>query len=226
MTFINPDNYSFDEQSELVQELANKSEEQNKAKESLVRASVDSLVPKRFHGSRIGALKTPIDDKVLKFCKNDNGQVFLLSGDVGTGKTTLGFGTMYERAFDGKNAGIYLSARLLCPLLRSKQSFSSPESEYDFIMRCGTAPYFFYDEAGKADDKEIEWSFLSKVLAIRYDNELSSFITTNMDLKAFADFIKHFGKGEDIYTRIKSNLITACLTGFCYRKENVNAGLN
>lgn len=182
-----------------------------------------NIIPKRFHGSRIGKFKTPIDELMKNFCTGGNGQVFLLSGSVGTGKSTVGFASMYERALKGLPVGEYLSARMLCPILRSKQNFNSPESEFEFIMRMGTTPYWFYDEAGKADDKEIEWAFLSKVLAIRYDNMLDSFITTNMGLGDFAAFIKHNGKGEDIYTRIKSNLITACFTGECFRQENVIA---
>jgi DNA replication protein DnaC len=191
--------------------------------DTYAETQLKNIIPKRFHGSRIGHYKTPIDDLVRTFCTSGQGQVFLLSGSVGTGKSTVGFASMYERALKGLNAGEYLSARLLCPILRSKQNFNSPESEFDFIMRMGTTPYFFYDEAGKADDKEIEWAFLSKVLAIRYDNMLDSFITTNMGLGDFAAFIKHSGKGEDIYTRIKSNLITACFTGECFRRENVIA---
>jgi DNA replication protein DnaC len=191
--------------------------------ENHVETQLANIIPKRFHGSRIGKYETPIDDLVRTFCTNGQGQVFLLSGSVGTGKSTVGFASMYERALKGLPVGEYLSARMLCPILRSKQNFNSPESEFDFIMRMGTTPYFFYDEAGKADDKEIEWAFLSKVLAIRYDNMLDSFITTNMGLGDFGAFIKHCGKGDDIYTRIKSNLITACFTGRCFRQENVIA---
>lgn len=191
--------------------------------ESHVESQLANIIPKRFHGSRIGKFKTPIDELVKNFCTGGNGKVFLLSGSVGTGKSTMGFASMYERALNGLCEGEYLSARMLCPILRSKQNFNSPESEHEFIVRMGTTPYWFYDEAGKADDKEIEWSFISKVLAIRYDNMLDSFITTNMGLGDFGAFIKHCGKGDDIYTRIKSNLITACFTGRCFRQENVIA---
>lgn len=211
-------NISFSEIDEVQEQ-----DLESRKTENHVEAQLANIIPKRFHGSRIGKFKTPIDELVKNFCTGGNGQVFLLSGSVGTGKSTMGFASMYERALNGLCEGEYLSARMLCPILRSKQNFNSPESEYEYIMRLGTTPYWFYDEAGKADDKEIEWSFLSKVLAIRYDNMLDSFITTNMGLGDFGAFIKHCGKGDDIYTRIKSNLITACFTGRCFRQENVIA---
>lgn len=186
-----------------------------------VENHLKNIVPKRFWGSRIGMYETGINDVVKSFCLDDSGQVFILSGNIGTGKTTLAFGAMYERAYNGLDVGEYLSAKMLCPLLRAKQSFTSPESEYDFLIRMGKVPFLVYDEAGKADDKDIEWNFLTKILALRHDNMLNTFIITNMDLAAFSAFIKKYGNGDDIYTRLKTNLITRSLQGPCRRKEIV-----
>jgi len=162
----------------------------------------------------------PLDEKVRSFATEENSdKVLLLGGNVGTGKTTLLCGAMHERAMKGLNAGLYLSCRTLGPKIRSSRSFSARVNEEELYEIYSTIPFLVIDELGRSDDDFLERTFVSTLLALRYDNCLPTAIGTNLSPQSVREFLNEDGKGKDIIDRLSSVLVPISLDGNSFRKK-------
>ena len=173
-----------------------------------------SDIPKRFFKTSLKNLNSKITTDVQKFCtQKENDKIFLISGPSRTGKTSILCAAIHERALIGLNGGLYLSMRILSPLLRSARSFSAKENELAIIEKYSTTSFLCLDELGTAENLQEESNFLRTIIALRYDNLLPTMIATNLDIlgfklllvgKSLTDF-KTRVEAESYMTRITSN---------------------
>ncbi len=178
-----------------------------------------SNIPRRFSNARLGDSK--IDQDIKRFAtESESDKVLLLTGDVGTGKTTKLCGAMHERAFNGQNAGEYVSCRTLCAKIRSSKSFAATENEEDLYRRYSTVDFLVIDEFGRGDDEKMELNFVSTILALRYDNMLRTAIGTNLSAQSVKEVLGDCGAGKDIIDRLSSVLVYEVLTGESLRKHS------
>ena len=69
-------------------------------------------------------------------------------------------------------------------------------NELQTLSHYYTTPFLVLDEVGKGDDAVIAKMFVACVLAARYDNNLPTLITTNMNAEELGEFV-----GKDIKSR-------------------------
>lgn len=162
----------------------------------IAESNASGNIPRRFEHCRFTAESGACGKALRPFCTaGESDRCFLLTGPTGTGKTTAACSAMHERAAMGMNAGLYLSMRLLAPMLRTSRSFSAKESEMAILEKYSRTPFLVLDEIGASDNPPEERSFLRTVIAARYDNCLPSILSTNLT----ADKLKLFLVGRDPY---------------------------
>ena len=152
---------------------------------TLKESNSSAKVPFRFHTSTFDDYPSDIANAVKEFCLNPKDGIFILSSAVGCGKTTLLCSAIHERALNGLPCGLYFSDLTLDSTLRTCRSFSAHESESRLIDRLSTVPFLVIDEYGACGAFEEEWAFVSKILRLRYDNELPTIIATNLSPNNF-----------------------------------------
>lgn len=183
------------------EELTNRNNEQ-----TIRSCNENGHIPLRFSNCRFTDFTKPCTKQIRDFCleaKSD--KICILSGPCGNGKTYLCCSAMHERAVTGLAAGLYLSCRTLKPRIKSTYAYSSPVSEMDIYESCAKTPFLVLDEVGKCTDAQLEWEFITTVIAMRYDNQLPMMMTTNMTFEQFRAFIiGSNGRGDDIFDRINS----------------------
>ena len=174
-------------------------------------------IPLRFSETRLG--KSEDEKTMFDFAtKPVSDAVLILSGGVGTGKTSRLCGAMHERAVLGMSAGKYLSCRTLCAKIRTSKSFSARINEEELYEMYSKTPFLVIDEFGRGDDEKLELQFISTVLALRYDNNLRTAIGTNLSLGNVKNVLANNGAGEDLVDRLSSVLIPMVLDGNSLRK--------
>lgn len=179
--------------SEADIELENSAEE---LKARIAESNASGNIPRRFEQCRFSSESGDCGKALRLFCvAKESDRCVLLTGPTGTGKTTAACSAMHERAALGMNAGLYLSMRLLAPMLRTSRSFSAKESEMAILEKYSRAPFLVLDEIGASDNPPEERSFLRTVIAARYDNCLPSILSTNLT----ADKLKLFLVGKAPY---------------------------
>lgn len=187
---------------------------------NLAEINSKANIPFRFWNTSLSDFQTKYTDEIREFSvASDNDKVFILFGGTGVGKTTLMIGAMHERAVNGLNCGIYLSARIIPAVIRSSKNFNAAESEADFYKRITTVPFLCLDEVGTSDDVALEADFLRIVIALRYDNCLRMMISTNMSWESFRNFVSKENPKDPILDRLKAISIRRGLSGDSYRSE-------
>lgn len=195
-------------------------EDEKSIKHAISIANKETDIPLRFLDARFCDYPSDTASSLQELCVKDNDTVCLLCGPVGTGKSRYLVCALHERAIKGLPLGAYLSAKMLCPKIRASMSFSAKTNVEELYKYYSTVPFLCYDEAGKAEDWGQEWNFLNVVLSARYDNNLPTWIATNLDAKTFGEFIRgENNKGEDVYDRIKSVLVCLKILGQSYRQK-------
>ena len=194
-------------------------------------ANETSKIPSRFWNAKFSdfadivtkdnqgnvAYNVTADVKEFALSKS-SGKVLGLFGPNGVGKTYTVCAASHERAVEGKHPGLYLSCRLLKPMIMTSRSFKATESEMDLYEKYSKTPFLILDEVGKCTDPDIEWDFVTTLFALRYDNNLDTIFTTNMDVQMFKDFILNTNnKGQDVYDRLHSSLATRVVRGESHR---------
>ena len=180
----------------------------------LRESNILSNIPKRFAKTTLSASSVPFLDELKAFCLAPSDKVFILTGSVGTGKTTSMIAAMHERALNGLNSGLYFTMRMLPASIRTCRSFSAKENEEDFITRFSTTPFLCLDELGSSEDSNLEQNFVRTILALRYDNMLPTMIATNFAWEALKEFLtKGIARSDEIIDRLKSITTVKALTG-------------
>ena len=208
----------------------------NKATQfEMTQANIIANVPKRFFETTFNDIDKTLADKVKSFCltqKSD--RIFILFGNVGLGKTSAMAASIHERKIKDMDCGLYYSIRFLMPTLRNCRSYSAQENELQFYKRLSEVSYLCLDEVGTCPVIAEEKEFLTTVLAARFDNQLPTFIATNLSPYEFKFLItgvnscdktleeqkvlcQKLDKESAILNRIKSVAIPYILTGESYR---------
>ena len=196
-------------------ELNEVAEEQTVSVSELRTYAENAGVPKRFLDATFENTQNICTQKVKDFVEFGKG-VLILMGTNGTGKTRLACAAINKRIRNRKNPGMYISCNYeVCPLIRSSRSFRAEKSEYDVLQEFYTTPFLVLDEIGKGDDSVISKMFVTCVLAARYDNNLPTLITTNLDKNGLAEFV-----GQDISSRFKETAMIGVLAGNDMRGAN------
>lgn len=172
-------------------------------------------VPERFLDATFDNTENRCSEKIRSFTQLGRG-VMILMGTNGTGKSRTACCAINWRIANGRSAGNYISCNYqVCPLIRSSRSFRADKNELQVLTEFYTTPFLVLDEVGKGDDSLISKMFVSCVLAARYDNNLPTLITTNLNKQELSEFV-----GKDIQSRFFETAQIAVLDGEDFRKGN------
>lgn len=211
MEFLKPEMF------ENIMQEENTEQDVFSAETAMRVANINGFIPQRFATARLADYPVTFVDEVKNFALNKkNDKVFLITGSVGTGKSTLLCASMHERAINGLSEGFYLSMRMLCPMIRTSRSFSAKENEEQLYQKYATVPFLVIDEVGRGEVIDQERCFIRTVLALRYDNMLPTMIGTNMSIGQFKVFIAgdvEKTATDDILDRLNSTIIAKAMVG-------------
>ncbi len=131
----------------------------------------------------------------------DTGDGLWLSGDVGTGKTTLAMLVSSAAVEAGRSVAIYSLPRLLARIRRTYDADATEDSYLSFFERLTSVDLLHIDDLGA--EKRSDW-VLEQLYAIvdeRYETERAMVVTTNLDEAALE---------EQIGPRTVSRLVEIC----------------
>jgi DNA replication protein DnaC len=131
----------------------------------------------------------------------ETGQGLWLSGDVGTGKTTLAMLVSSAAVEAGRSVAIYSLPRLLARIRRTYDADANEDSYLSFFERLTSVDLLHIDDLGA--EKRSDW-VLEQLYAIvdeRYESERAMVVTTNLDEAALE---------EQIGPRTVSRLVEIC----------------
>ena len=131
----------------------------------------------------------------------DEGSSLWLTGDVGTGKTTLAMAVSAAAAHAGRSVAIYSLPRLLARIRRTYDAESGEDSYLAFFERLASVDLLHVDDLGA--EKRSDW-VLEQLYAIvdeRYGAQRSMVVTTNLEETALE---------QQIGQRTVSRLVEMC----------------
>lgn len=172
-------------------------------------------VPERFLDANFDNTSNRCSEAVKSFSELSRG-ILIIFGTNGTGKSRTACAGINNRIAKKLSPGRYISCNYeVCPLIRASRSFRADRNEYDTLKDFYTTPFLVLDEVGKGDDAVISKMFVTCVLAARYDNNLPTLITTNMNKEELSQFV-----GADISSRFKETAKVFVLDGADLRGGN------
>jgi DNA replication protein DnaC len=152
---------------------------------------VASVIPARFRG--VGFDRPPVTDMdaavvdgVREYVADLDanlaaGRGLWLTGDVGTGKTTLAMLVSKAALERGHSVAIYSLPRLLARIRRTYDAHPGEQSYLEFFERLTSVDLLHVDDLGA--EKRTDW-VLEQLYAIvdeRYESTRSMAVTTNLD---------------------------------------------
>lgn len=229
-TFEEPDN------PERLEKEARIAEQERLTR--IVRSNEIAGIPKRFSKVRFSDYPSDFTEKAKELCLNKNtDHILLLYGPPGRGKTSLMCSAIHERAYNGLMGVRYYPMRNLETDLRRFRNYQNEDDEKKFLEDLSTVSFLCIDEIGYCLDRREETYFLRRVLCQRYDNELPTWLATNLSpykLKAlFCDInvedksneeckalFERLDKQDMFLNRIKSVIVTHPMVGESFREVN------
>lgn len=176
------------------------------------RASgINSSIPKKFRGVSFDRPPvTEIDPMAVDVVRSwvdsletnlDEGRGLWLSGDVGTGKTTLAMLVSKEALKRGHSVAIYALPKLLARIRATFNAAEGEESYADLIERLSDVDLLHIDDLGA--ERQTEWVLEQLYVLIneRYERQGSVVVTTNLPQVELE---------EQIGVRTVSRLIEIC----------------
>lgn len=177
---------------------------------------LQGALPKRFRG--VSFDRPPVSDmarqpglaavvaEVRGYCESiernlDEGRGMWLTGDVGTGKTSLAM-LVSKAALDaGRTVAIYSTPDLLSRIRRTFDSSDGEESYSSFFRRLTSVDLLHLDDLGA--ERRTDWVLeqLYAVIDRRYNDERSIVFTTNLEEEPLR---------EQLGGRVVSRLIQMC----------------
>lgn len=135
---------------------------------------------------------------IKSYKKDPHQKGMYLCGNFGSGKTYLIAAALNELAKDGIKSAIVFYPEFLNDL---KASFNSPiksefNTKYNAVKK---APILLIDDIGA--ESVTPWSrdeILCPILQYRMDNKLTTFFTSNLDLKSLETHLSITSKGDEI----------------------------
>jgi DNA replication protein DnaC len=188
-------------------------------KRRIEKARVTGLrgtLPKRYRG--VSFDRPPVSDmaqsaatrsvvaEVRGFCEAiednlDSGRGLWLTGDTGTGKTTLAMLVSKAALEAGRSVAIYSTPDLLARIRRTFDSAGGEDSYSQFFQRLVSVDLLHLDDLGA--ERRTDWVLeqLYAVIDRRYNDERSVVFTTNLAEEPLK---------EQLGTRIVSRLVQMC----------------
>lgn len=192
-------------------------------------------IPRRFWNVAFSDYPSDFADKTKKLSLDySSSNVFIMFGDVGRGKTHTLCCAIHERAREGNWDSLYYNIRNLRLDLASCRNYSTGKDELAFMQKLTDIPFLCLDEVGTCSNKQWESEFLNDLLCDRCDNQLPTWIATNLspvDFKALICNVdisglsteelvkatKEMDATNPTLNRIKSVIITTTLKGPSFR---------
>ena len=149
-------------------------------------------VPERYWSESIGTYKTDTEERrkakakaesFIEAVKCGKFQTIIFLGAVGTGKTHLASGIIYECG------GLYRLAPAIVEEIRRAKSFSARETEADILDTYGRASLLVIDEIGRGVVAAEEQYMLYQIINERYNRRKPTVLISNQTKKEFLSYV-------------------------------------
>ena len=180
------DTAQFQERDEEIQAWE-KAQELRQKKECYQRQ-----VPERYWSESIDTYKTDTEERrkakakaesFIQAVKCEKFQTLVFLGAVGTGKTHLASGIVYECG------GLYRLAPAIVEEIRRAKSFSARETEADILDFYGRASLLVIDEIGRGVAAAEEQYMLYQIINERYNRRKPTVLISNQTKKDFLNYV-------------------------------------
>src|SRR5262249_1535725 len=172
---------------------------------------IDSVIPAKYRGVSFERPPvTQMDDLVVKkvrdYCSAigdniDSGRGLWLTGNSGTGKTTLAMLISRTALEAGRSVAIYSPPKLLSRIPRTFNAEGGEQSYADLFERLATVDLLHVDDLGAENRTEWVLEQLYALVNERYEAQRSLVVTTNLD----EDELE-----QQIGSRVVSRLVDMC----------------
>lgn len=180
-------------------------------------------VPKRYWSESIDTYKTDTEERrkakakvesFIQAVKCGKFQTLILLGAVGTGKTHLACGILYECG------GLYRLASAIVEEIRRAKSFSARETEAEILDGYGRSSLFVLDEIGRSSDVAMEQYVSYQLINEFYNLQKSMVLISNHNKKDFLNYV-----GIAAADRLTESAQVVEFTGQSYRAVIRGGGL-
>ena len=181
-------------------------------------------VPERYWSESIDTYKTDTEERrkakakaesFIQAVKCGKFQTLVFLGAVGTGKTHLASGIIYECG------GLYRLAPTLVEEIRRAKSFSARETEAEILDGYGRSRLLVIDEIGRGVMAADEQYMLYQIINERYNRRKPTVLISNQNKKDFLNYV-----GIAAADRLTESAQVVEFTGKSYRgeirRENAN----
>lgn len=174
-------------------------------------------VPERYWSESIGTYKADTEERrkakakaesFIEAVKCGKFQTIIFLGAVGTGKTHLASGIIYECG------GLYRLAPAIVEEIRRAKSFSTRETETDILDTYGRASLLVIDEIGRGVVAAEEQYMLYQIINERYNRRKPTVLISNQTKKEFLSYV-----GIAAADRLTESAQVVEFTGKSYRGE-------
>ena len=174
-------------------------------------------VPERYWSESIGTYKADTEERrkakakaesFIEAVKCGKFQTIIFLGAVGTGKTHLASGIIYECG------GLYRLAPAIVEEIRRAKSFSTRETETDILDTYGRASLLVIDEIGRGVVATEEQYMLYQIINERYNRRKPTVLISNQTKKEFLSYV-----GIAAADRLTESAQVVEFTGKSYRGE-------
>ena len=181
-------------------------------------------VPERYWSESIDTYKTDTEERrkakakaesFIQAVKCEKFQTLIFLGAVGTGKTHLASGIVYECG------GLYRLAPAIVEEIRRAKSFSARETEADILDFYGRASLLVIDEIGRGVVAAEEQYMLYQIINERYNRRKPTVLISNQTKKDFLNYV-----GIAAADRLTESAQVVEFAGQSYRAVIRRGGLN
>lgn len=174
-------------------------------------------IPERYWSENIDTYKTDTEERhnakakaesFIHAVKCGKFQTLMFLGAVGTGKTHLASGIVYECG------GLYRLAPAIIEEIRRAKSFTAKESEAEILDNYGSARLLVIDEIGRGVVAAEEQYMLYQIINERYNRRKPTVLISNQNKKDFLNYV-----GIAAADRLTESAQVVEFTGKSYRGE-------
>lgn len=174
-------------------------------------------IPERYWSENIDTYKTDTEERhnakakaesFIHAVKCGKFQTLMFLGAVGTGKTHLASGIVYECG------GLYRLAPAIIEEIRRAKSFTAKESEAEILENYGSARLLVIDEIGRGVVAAEEQYMLYQIINERYNRRKPTVLISNQNKKDFLNYV-----GIAAADRLTESAQVVEFTGKSYRGE-------
>ena len=149
-------------------------------------------VPERYWSETIDTYKTDTEERrkakakaeiFMQAVKCGKFQTLIFLGAVGTGKTHLASGIIYECG------GLYRLASAIVEEIRRAKSFSARETEAEILEGYGRVSLLVIDEIGRGITAAEEQYMLYQIINERYNRRKPTVLISNQNKKDFLNYV-------------------------------------